>query len=1041
MSFDKQGNWIPKTEEEIKDFVRQLSEDQHEIPIELQNQINELGTNILKTNKALVHSNTTLAKGFSNILSQGVQPVDIVIPVYGGLQVLVYCINSVIARTSWPYKLIIVDDCSPDTVTTAWLEAWANANPQHSVLFNKKNRGFAASVNRGIKHGTSPYVCVLNSDVVVTNNWLTKLVMALEADPRNQIVNPCTNNTAVIDVPMQEGYDYNAMNKALEALSSHEYPEIMPTGFCFLIRRALVNTIGLFDEGYVSYGEETDFWMRTISRIEKGQLTNWRAVLADDTYIFHERGSSFNILSPEKHMGFRKSGASRFHSIWPSFKAWSKTFNINAVMSKVRAKAPTSVIAKNKPDYRIAFVVYSTEPCGGMKVIADVVNYLNERNVEAKVVHIRRDTNIKLQPPLASLRSAPVIFNSVEDFLSGFSDRVFESGIVVAATGELMPAVAALVHNNPKYTSLHFSQSDDLSIAPDQHQKDTIYDAIQRAQYTITNSKWLAEKMSKFVTVHGNITPGYDELLFYPRGRHLGDERPTVLVSLGNATYPFKGHTRGVDFCAHLQKLCDESGKDIRILAIGVDSVTECPYIVGLGVLSQTRFASILGTEVDVFCDPSYNHTYGLPSLEAMASGVVPVCWNNKGITEYATDGLDAVILNNKDSSELLAERVFNLLFNEPKRFQGLREECRKTAKKHLRMAGVQQFVSLLEKTLDLRVEPKKIVVITPHLRKYGGPTTILDTANLLKEAGHEVVLYTIYPDITPAIQKLSNVPIRVDWKNIPPCDVLISNSDNEHNKEFVELAHVKKKVMLKLSHNKRFQTLETDSLNLKWDAIATSTSWLKEACENVTEGWQYNTQPATRVGWYHYGHKLFSEAATRRRYNDKNSGFTVGTLIHNHPLKGTQEALSVMYAMLQKYPNKLQFVGVGEVEAFAKNKPNWLNYVLSPSRDELPMVLAQCDLWLVASHTEGLGRLTLEAMSSGCAIVSTNTGAEFLRDSENCLLAPVGDVNALTKAVEIVYLNSTFKNNLVKNSRQAAAKAADPAAYVKNWNDIIRSL
>jgi glycosyltransferase involved in cell wall biosynthesis len=144
---------------------------------------------------------------------------------------------------------------------------------------------------------------------------------------------------------------------------------------------------------------------------------------------------------------------------------------------------------------------------------------------------------------------------------------------------------------------------------------------------------------------------------------------------------------------------------------------------------------------------------------------------------------------------------------------------------------------------------------------------------------------------------------------------------------------------------------------------------------------------------------------------------------------------------MARKYPNKLQLVGVGESPEFAKTKPDWLNYVLSPSREEMAKIMAQVDIWIVASHTEGLGRMTLEAMSSACAIVSTDTGAEFLKDGKNCLLAKVGDVNGLTKCVDTLFQETEYKQTLVGASFKTAAEAADSTEYLRNWNKIIGDL
>jgi GT2 family glycosyltransferase len=1044
MSFNSKGEWIPKTQEEVDKFVEGLDMTNITvIPPEVQWRLNALGAKVIEDGKAVVQLNKNVSTAVTSLLETGVEPVDIVIPVYGGLHVLTECLASIQQRTTWPYRIILVDDCSPDELTKVWLGKWLENNPQHKVLYNKKNRGFAATVNRGVEAGTAPYVCVLNSDTLVTPGWLFKMVLALKADERNKIVNPCTNNTALIGIPLQEGHDFNDMNRALELSSTHQYPEVMPTGFCFMFERAIIDEIGLFDEGYVSYGEESDYWMRCITRIVEGKVARWRAVLADDTYIWHERGTSFSVMGDEEHMGFRRSGSARFKTTWPSFKECFKAYDHDNALKTLRSPIAEHLIAKEAPRYKIAFVVYSTENCGGMAVISDLVNFLNEINVEAKVVRIKRDPK-QGDPLLPSLRSAPVVFKEgVPGFLAGFEERVFKEGFVVAGTGELMPHVVDLTRNKPNLTAVHFSQSDDASISPSKQLAKAIKKANKTTKHTFTNSKWVAKKMGEYTKVHGSVSVGFNDRMFYPRGRQDGDERKTVLISLGNEVYPFKGHARGVELARHLQRLAKEGGEELRILGVGIDMVPDCHFIVGLGILNQTKFADVLGREVDVYVDPAHNHSYGLPSLEAMASGVIPVCWNNKGINEYATNDIDSVIFPNKTEPLLVAERIYNLLFKEPKRFEALREAGQVTSRKHRRSERLVDFVNLFEKTMDLVPNRKKIAVITPHLRKYGGPTTILDIAHLLQDLGHDVTLYTIHPDISPAIQKGCKVPIRVDWQKIPPCDLLITNSDNEHNKEFVAMDQIKKKVMLKLSHNQRFQSLETDSLNLKWDAIVTSTDWLRKACMKVTEGWEYKThRNVRRIGWYHYAHPTFDRPQNARNFGDlATSNMVIGTLIHAHPLKGTNEALQTMMALAQKYPGKLAFVGVGEMPEFGKAKPPWLHYEQSPTRETMAQIMAQTDIWLTASHTEGLGRMTLEAMSSGCAVVATDTGAEFLKDGKNCAIVPVGSVNDMTKQAERLMQKPQLRRDFITEGYATAAEAADSSEYKQGWKKLIGDL
>ena len=145
--------------------------------------------------------------------------------------------------------------------------------------------------------------------------------------------------------------------------------------------------------------------------------------------------------------------------------------------------------------------------------------------------------------------------------------------------------------------------------------------------------------------------------------------------------------------------------------------------------------------------------------------------------------------------------------------------------------------------------------------------------------------------------------------------------------------------------------------------------------------------------------------------------------------------------AMATKFSGKLQLVSVGEDTKFSTTKPQWLNYILNASRKDMAGVMRQVDIWVVASYTEGLGRMTLEAMSSGCAIVATNTGAEFLKDGENCLLVDPGDVNGLNKALDHLISDDDFRKKMIEAGYKTAAAAADPTEFVQNWNTIIGDL
>lgn len=657
----KDGIWINPTQEDVDKFNRSLQEggSTAQIPVEVQNQIGELVAVTLQGARNLSNANSIISKSLEKIVEKGIQKVDVVVPVYNGLHVLRPCLDSVVKRTTWPYQIILVDDGS-DEKTKQFLHEFTLKTPNVTLITNPKNIGFAASVNRGIKGGSNPYICLLNSDTIVTENWLTKMIMALEADEKNKLVNPVTNNTAMIDVPMQEGASYLDMNYALSLTSPHRHSEIVPTGFCFMFERSLLQDVGYFDEGYEGgYGEETDFFMKVITKVKDGTFQRWRSVLADNSYIFHERGSSFSTLGDSKHMGYRQLGSTRFHSIWPGFKPWLKSLDIEKIMAPIRSQLPPRALSRPDARYSIAFVVHSAAFCGGMANIANIVNELNERNINAKVVLVKRkpDKNTFVLP---ELRSAPIVYNSPEEFVKDFGKNIFTKGIVVAATNELVPIVEQVCKNNTNLRSLLFSQSYDPEIAPSEDVKKAMVENYSKLEKVITCSKWLSAKIEKAHNVKtiGYVRPGVNTDLFYPRDRSKGDPRPTVLIPFfGNA---FKGHKRGADTARHLNELAEKDGTDLRILAYGTKAVADHPFITGLGQLSQPRLAQILGTEVDIFVNISHVESYGMPALEALACGVPVVSFQNRGITEYANEG--TIIVDAFENPANTAKITYNLL-------------------------------------------------------------------------------------------------------------------------------------------------------------------------------------------------------------------------------------------------------------------------------------------------------------------------------------------------------------------------------------------
>lgn len=1036
MPFDRNGIWKQPTEADKELFLKQLNAKNSEIA-PTPEMIQAIASEISKDNPVSEAPRRDLFNAISNLAGGA----DIIIPIYDGLHVLKPCIESIVNRTKWAYKLILVNDCSPDPEIRKYLRTLSSLYPNLNwgIIHNKKNRGFAASVNRGVAAGKNPYICILNSDTIVTNEWLTKILMALEADPKNAIVNPVTNNTALVNVPMYNGCSYLDMADAISiAPNTLTYNEIMPTGFCFTIRRSLWNQIGPFDEAYTrGYGEETDFWQKAIKQTDKENvILKNRAVIADNAYIFHERGTSFSQLSTDEHMGFRRAGSERFHQLHPDFASWRQGFDELEAINHLRNELPKFAFKKQYKG-NIAWVVKSAGPCGGMNFIADIVNQLIEEGYNAKVCVIPEkydEENPNLQV-VGNLRTSPILFKTPEEFTSTFTQRVFTKGKVLAAVAEITPYVWDLTKIHKGIEGYNHVQSYDVFLAKALGKIDLMkaFKESYKRLPNIVSSEWIAKTLIKDgCEVKDVILPGLNPDIFHPRNREDGDERFTIAILI-DKQYLFKGADWAYEFLKALQP---EKKSELRVLAIGPTSLKDIRGVTCLGSLSISKMANLLGAEIDMLVDPAGIHSYGLPALEALYSGCAVLTRQNKGINEYMHLWNNKVLIENDPIKA--ANKALDFWYKNPNW-----ERTFEIDEKTNRDINIRKFINSLFPKIEIKKH--KIEVITPHLRKHGGPTTIISAANQIMALGHNVSMSTIYSDWNPEVLNMAkDIKIRVGWETIPEStELIIINSDNPFAQQIMERFPDKKYIMLKLSHNPRFKVIENDNLNLNWDHIITSTEWLRNVCLTplIGEGWNHQSWDPNKVkvvGWQHYGHKLFNMPPTNRTYGNAEVGFRLGTLIHAHPLKGTNEAMKVIDALKRKYEINFHAIGFGEAKA---KLPQHMQYIKNANRKNMAHIFKQIDIWFGASYSEGLGRMALEAMSAGMAVVTTDTGAEFLKDGENCLLYKIGDMQSGAEAVDKLVNDTELFTKIVVNGHATAEKAANPNNFRKNLNTVIREV
>lgn len=230
----------------------------------------------------------------------GLMEIDIIVPIYRGLDQTRRCIESVLSSTSKvAFRLILINDDSPEIEVSNYLRELRSL-PGVMLIENAENLGFTATVNLGMSLSTANDVVLLNSDTEVANDWLDRLLVHAHCASRVGTVTPFSSNATICNYPTLAGMKVlpdaettQSLDAAFAVANRGRHIEI-PTavGFCMYIRRDCLDEVGLFDVETFGkgYGEENDFCLRA-------SALGWKHLLAADTFVFHEGEVSFQAGS------------------------------------------------------------------------------------------------------------------------------------------------------------------------------------------------------------------------------------------------------------------------------------------------------------------------------------------------------------------------------------------------------------------------------------------------------------------------------------------------------------------------------------------------------------------------------------------------------------------------------------------------------------------------------------------------------------------------------------------------------------------------
>lgn len=226
--------------------------------------------------------------------------ITVVIPVYGDWPSLSACIESLKEHLNSRHSVLLVNDCGPDAeLLETNIEQAIAGLPNFSYQRNSENLGFVRTCNRAVFEldRTGNDILLLNSDTVVTSGFAEEMLAVLYASEKHGSVCPRSSNATIASVPFRfsdNGKTERSPEYALrvyERIRGHlpRYAVVPVTpGFCFLVRRRVIDNFGLFDEAYgAGYNEENDFCLR----INK---YGFSSVMANHAMVLHMESKSFS---------------------------------------------------------------------------------------------------------------------------------------------------------------------------------------------------------------------------------------------------------------------------------------------------------------------------------------------------------------------------------------------------------------------------------------------------------------------------------------------------------------------------------------------------------------------------------------------------------------------------------------------------------------------------------------------------------------------------------------------------------------------------
>lgn len=237
--------------------------------------------------------------------------IAVVILNWNGAKLLEQFLPSVVAYSN-EANIYVADNASTDNSIAVIKEQF----PSVQIIQNEGNFGFAMGYNVALQNVEEPYYALVNSDIEVTENWLSTILTIFDNEPNTGIIQP-----KILDYKNKDYFEY--AGAAGGYIDQYGYPycrgrifesiekdhrqyddqtEIFwASGACFFIRKEIYRTLNGFDPDFFAHQEEIDLCWRAFN-------LGYSAKYTSKSVVYHVGGATLNHSNPKKtFLNFRNS--------------------------------------------------------------------------------------------------------------------------------------------------------------------------------------------------------------------------------------------------------------------------------------------------------------------------------------------------------------------------------------------------------------------------------------------------------------------------------------------------------------------------------------------------------------------------------------------------------------------------------------------------------------------------------------------------------------------------------------------------------------